>query len=98
VADLGLNYQALSRCASAARRAAGELAGLGDAYPAKSTDSTIFGKLGSSSGLAVAVDDIEKMVGSELGHADRKLRGVERALDRVESNVRAANRASGAAA
>ncbi|GAA4507290.1 hypothetical protein [Nonomuraea ferruginea] len=98
VADLGLHFQALEECASAARKAASRLSELGDDYPVTGTSSSIFGKLTDSSGLATLVDDVENTVDTELGHAGRKLRGVERALDKVEQNVRTANNASGAAA
>ncbi|MEV4104949.1 hypothetical protein AB0J42_32315 [Nonomuraea sp. NPDC049649] len=98
VADLDLHFQALEECASAARIAASKLYDLAGDYPAESVSSSIFGKLSDSSSLAGFVDDVEKLVDSELGHAHRKLKGVERALDKVEENVRTANNASGAAA
>ncbi|TMR89959.1 hypothetical protein [Nonomuraea basaltis] len=98
MAALDLHFQALEDCASAARRVASELAELVSAYPAKSTDASIFGSLSGSSGLADVVDQAENMVDGELGHARSKLQGVERALDKVRENVRTANTASGAAA
>ncbi|MFI7697916.1 hypothetical protein [Nonomuraea sp. NPDC049480] len=98
MADLDLHFQALEDCASAARKVARELADVVSTYPAKSTDSSIFGKLTGSSGLAGVIDEVEGMVDGELGHAKSKLEGVERALDKVRDNVRTANQASGAAA
>ncbi|MCK2215797.1 hypothetical protein MF672_018650 [Actinomadura sp. ATCC 31491] len=93
---LDLHFQALEDCASTARRVAKEASELGGGYPAAATDSTIFGKLADSSGLAAAVDSVENAVDGELGQAGSKLEGVERALDKVRQNVRTANRASGA--
>ncbi|HEX4815301.1 MAG TPA: hypothetical protein VFV66_21375 [Nonomuraea sp.] len=95
---LDLHFQALEDCASAARKVARELGDLVSGYPAASTDSTIFGRLADSAGLAGAVNQVESVVDGELGDARGKLDGVERALDRVEQNVRTADRASGAAA
>ncbi|MFG1613751.1 hypothetical protein ACGFI3_13380 [Nonomuraea wenchangensis] len=92
---LEVHFQALEDCASAARRVAKEAKELGGGYPAGATDSSIFGKLADSSGLASAVDAVEKAAGEELGHAGSKLEGVERALDKVRQNLRNANLASG---
>ncbi|QYC42421.1 hypothetical protein Nocox_24090 [Nonomuraea coxensis DSM 45129] len=93
---LEVHFQALEDCASAARKVAKEVNDLGGGFPAGATDSSIFGKLADSSGLASAVDAVEKAADEELGQAGSKLEGVERALDKVRQNVRTANRASGA--
>ncbi|MGW0811380.1 hypothetical protein [Nonomuraea sp. NPDC002799] len=94
MAGLALHFQALDDCGSAARGVAREIADLVSGYPAKSTDSSIFGKLADSSGLAALIDKVENVVDSELGDAQGKFEGVERALDKVRDNVRAANKAS----
>ncbi|MEW9550472.1 hypothetical protein [Nonomuraea sp. NPDC050783] len=93
---LGLHFQALEECGSAARRVAKEISDLVAGYPATATDSTIFGRLADSSGLAGAVDSVENEVDAELGSARGKLEGVERALDKVRQNVRTAEVAGGA--
>ncbi|MFF0770440.1 hypothetical protein ACFYUK_16265 [Nonomuraea wenchangensis] len=93
---LEVHFQALEDCASVALRVGKEATELGGGYPAGATDSLIFGKLADSSGLASAVDAIEKEAGGELGQAGSKLKGVEAALDKVRQNVRKANQASGA--
>ncbi|MDA0635890.1 hypothetical protein OUY22_20915 [Nonomuraea sp. MCN248] len=95
VPDL-LHFQTLDDCASAARKAARRFTELGAGYPVKNTDASIFGKLDDSTGLAGLVGQVEDLADTELGHAGKKLEGVERALDKVEQNVRTANKASGA--
>ncbi|GGL56175.1 hypothetical protein [Planomonospora parontospora] len=97
MAGVDLHYEALERCRTAAKTLAGKFADLGAGYPAKGTDSSVFGRLADSSALATAVDEVETAVDGELGHATSRLKGVERALDLVQDNVRGANRAGGAA-
>ncbi|MEU8247149.1 hypothetical protein [Nonomuraea sp. NPDC048916] len=66
----------------------------GGAFPAAKPESTIFGDLADSAGLASAVDTIEHQVADELGAAKNHLDGVERALDLVRRNIRTADDAS----
>ncbi|MFD8532942.1 hypothetical protein ACFV0L_36585 [Streptosporangium canum] len=88
MANLDIHFDALDDCRTAAKKLAGKFGDLAETYPAQSTDSSIFGKLTSSSALAAAVDGIEKTVDSEMGNVKSKLEGVERALSTVEENLR----------
>ncbi|GLW05002.1 hypothetical protein Misp01_01320 [Microtetraspora sp. NBRC 13810] len=87
-------FDALDQCRTTARKVAGDFTELGAAHPAASADSTMFGRLTDASTLAQAIDDVEKTLDSELGAVATKLRGVERALDDVEGNLRGVNRAT----
>ncbi|MEV0159262.1 hypothetical protein B0I32_103235 [Nonomuraea fuscirosea] len=99
---LDIHFQALEDCAKTAREVAGQLQ-----YTATKVESagsgllggaSIFGKLAGASGLASAVNDVETMVGDEFEAARDKIGAVAKALGAVEQNVRAANKANGAAA
>jgi hypothetical protein len=96
VARDGLYFQTLDDCRGAAQKLATKFEEVGGQYPAKSADSTIFGKLTDSSGLAAILDQVETVVDSELGKVASNLRSIERALDKVEDNIRDADKASGA--
>lgn len=95
MAKIDLHRQALEDCQSSANRLSKEFADLAGQYPAKSADSKIFGDLTGSASLAAVLDKIETGVSGELGQAQHKLQGVERALEKVVDNVRAANKSSG---
>ncbi|GAA3115415.1 hypothetical protein [Streptosporangium carneum] len=95
MAGIDYNYDALEQCRTTTRKLVGKFGELGEPYPAKGTDSTMFGRLTDASALATAVDGIEKTVDDELANVTGKLDGVERALNDVQDNVRAANTAGG---
>lgn len=96
MAGIDYNYDALEQCRTTAKKLVGKFGELGDPYPAKGTDSTVFGRLTDSSALATAVDGIERTVDEELANVTGKLKDVERALNDIEDNVRAADAANGA--
>ncbi|MFD1931559.1 MULTISPECIES: hypothetical protein [Nonomuraea] len=100
MAGLDVHFQALNECGRAAKNASKALVP-GDmmaadklpALPGKLTDSTAFGKLDNSHSLAADIDKIwTEVVKDDLEEARNKLGGVERALDKVETNIRAADR------
>ncbi|MEV4251515.1 hypothetical protein AB0J63_50285 [Streptosporangium canum] len=86
--NIDVHFDALDDCRTAARKLMGKFGALAETYPAQSTDSSIFGKLTSSSALAAAVDEIEKTVDSEMGIVQSKLDGVEHALGTVWETLR----------
>ncbi|GAA2210613.1 hypothetical protein GCM10009850_060720 [Nonomuraea monospora] len=88
---LDIHFDALDDCRTATRTLSGQFGDLADGYPAERPDSTIFGRLGGSSGLADAVRTVETTCDSEFGKARSLLKSVERALDVVQDNVRRAN-------
>ncbi|SFL23791.1 hypothetical protein SAMN05216275_1892 [Streptosporangium canum] len=88
MANLDIHFDALDDCRTAAKKIAGKFGDLAETYPAQTTDSSMFGRLTSSSELATLVDGIEKTVDSEMGDVQNKLKGVERALSTVEENLR----------
>ncbi|MEU8359061.1 hypothetical protein AB0C27_23890 [Nonomuraea sp. NPDC048882] len=100
---LDIHFQALEDCAKIAREVAGQLqytstkvetAGLSGML----AGAGMFGKLAGSAGLVSAVNEVETMVGGEFESAREKIEAVAKALGAVEQNVRAANKANGAAA
>ncbi|GAA2391668.1 hypothetical protein [Nonomuraea africana] len=94
---MDLHFEALDKCRSDALKAAGQYESVDTAMPVKAstpTDSTNFGKVGGAGGLAEAVDAAWSTLSDELGHAKKKLGGVETALDTVMDNVRAAHKAT----
>ncbi|GAA2643071.1 MULTISPECIES: hypothetical protein [Nonomuraea] len=100
MAGLDVHFQALDECARAAKNASKALVP-GDMMsprklpplPGKLTDSTVFGRLDNSQSLAIDIDKIWRdVLGTDLGLARSKLGGVERALDKVETNIRAADK------
>ncbi|MEV7009906.1 hypothetical protein [Streptosporangium sp. NPDC051022] len=96
MAGIDYNYDALEQCRTTAKKLVGKFGELGDPYPARGTDSTVFGRLTDSAALAAALDGVEKTVDDELANVTGKLRDVERALNDIEDNVRRANAANGA--
>ncbi|GGQ02559.1 hypothetical protein GCM10010140_35920 [Streptosporangium pseudovulgare] len=95
MAGVDIHFQMLDQCRTTAKTLAGKFEELGGQYPAKTADSSVFGRLTDSSGLAAALDTVEKTLDDQLGRVGKKLRLVERALDQVQDNVRGANRAGG---
>jgi hypothetical protein len=91
MAGLDIHFEALDDCRTSAKTLMGKFGDLADGYPAERPDSTIFGRLGGSSGLADAVRAVETACDSEFGKAKSLLESVERALDLVQDNVRRAN-------
>ncbi|MBB4918692.1 hypothetical protein ACFY19_39685 [Streptosporangium saharense] len=96
MAGIDYNYDALEQCRTTVKKLVGRFGDLGDPYPAKGTDSTMFGRLTDASNLATALDGIEKTIDEELANVTGKLKDVEHALNDIEDNVRTANRAGGA--
>ncbi|GAA0923030.1 hypothetical protein [Nonomuraea longicatena] len=90
-----IHFQALKDCGAAAYRLAKDFEqAYGELKPAKGTG--LFGSLDGASALDAQVAKVEEdLVKKEYGAAAERLRAVENALDRVETNVRAANAASG---
>ncbi|MER7207237.1 hypothetical protein [Streptosporangium sp. NPDC000239] len=95
MAGIDYSYDALEQCRTTVHELMKNFGELGGPYPAKTTDSTIFGRLTDSSALAEFLDGIEKTVDGELTNVTGKLKDVERALNDIEDNVRTANRAGG---
>ncbi|MET9337152.1 hypothetical protein [Nonomuraea sp. NPDC003804] len=97
VAGLDVYFQALDECAGVAANAAKVLIPadiLPDKTPppSKVTDADVFGKYDNSQNLAADIDTIWRdHITGELGEARAKLGGVERALDKVQANIRAAD-------
>ncbi|MFE3447472.1 hypothetical protein ACFXJ8_00945 [Nonomuraea sp. NPDC059194] len=102
MAGLDVHFQALDECARAANNASKALVPgammsaeklPAPPKPGTPTDSTAFGRLGNSQSLAKDIDTIwHDILETDLGLARDKLAGVERALDKVEANVRAADK------
>jgi hypothetical protein len=91
MAGLDIHFEALDDCRTSAKTVSGKFGDLAEGYPARSADSSIFGKLAGSAGLAAAVDKVESTADGEFGKAKSLVESVERALDLVEDNVRKAN-------
>ncbi|GAA3880909.1 hypothetical protein GCM10022243_51920 [Saccharothrix violaceirubra] len=91
------NAEALEQCRSAASAQAGQFGSVGDGLSGAYVDAGVFGKLGTSGGLASAVSDFQSRAGAECAAAEKLLGQVERAIDKVESavdDVEAANAGS----
>ncbi|WP_113704147.1 hypothetical protein [Nonomuraea lactucae] len=96
MAGFYLQFQALKDGQAAAGRLSKHYTELAGGYPAKGTDSTIFGRLDGAFTLAALLDRVESEVGDELRFAQRRVRSVESTLDKVWDVVRRTNRANGA--
>ncbi|GAA3471602.1 hypothetical protein [Nonomuraea roseola] len=98
MAVLDVHFKALDDCADAAADAAKRLVPadmlLGKTpAPPKDVESSIFGRLDHSHDLASDVQKIWRdILGTDLQDGRERLRGVERALDKVQSNIREADR------
>ncbi|SEM05684.1 hypothetical protein [Nonomuraea pusilla] len=88
---LDIHFSALDDCRIVARTVRGKFGDLADGYPARSPDSSIFGRLDDSGALADAVHLVETTADSEFGKAKSLIEGVETALGQVQDNVRRAN-------
>ncbi|GAA3719158.1 hypothetical protein GCM10022224_101250 [Nonomuraea antimicrobica] len=91
MAGFDIHFDALDDCRTSTKTLVGKFGDLAESYPAQRPDSTIFGRLEGSSGLADAVLDVETTCDSEFGKAKSLLDSVERALSLVEETVRRAN-------
>ncbi|MEU7896851.1 hypothetical protein AB0B45_28815 [Nonomuraea sp. NPDC049152] len=94
---MDMHFQALDKCRSDANKAAGQYESLDRAMPEKAktpTDSSIFGQVEARQSLTTAIDTAWSTLSGELGQARNKLKGVERALDKVQDNVREAHKAT----
>ncbi|GGM47068.1 hypothetical protein GCM10012275_17680 [Longimycelium tulufanense] len=81
------NNEALDQCRTTVSGQAGQYGALGDGFPARGGDATIFGKLDSSAAFSGAVDEFTGTVRSEFGAAESLLGKIERALDAVHQSV-----------
>ncbi|SDH01190.1 hypothetical protein SAMN05421505_110104 [Sinosporangium album] len=97
MAGFDIHFQALKNCGSAVYRLAKDFdQGYGQLKPAPRTDAALFGELEGGDALAAQIKSLEEgLIKKEFSDAAEKLRAVENALDQVEANVRAANRAAG---
>ncbi|MEV0617208.1 hypothetical protein AB0I81_28070 [Nonomuraea sp. NPDC050404] len=99
---LEIRYQAIEDCAGAARGVVKELTYSGQQIDTSDlgelvgglTGSDAFGQLPKATDLAEAVNSVETALGREFEAARGKIEEVAGALDQVEKNVRAANKAS----
>lgn len=79
--------EALQACRTAAGVAAGPFGAVGDAAAIVELPATAFGQLDAAGTLATAVGELTGTLATEYGAAEQRLRGVERALDKVEMVV-----------
>ncbi|WP_328855629.1 hypothetical protein OHB01_16935 [Microbispora hainanensis] len=90
-----IHFQALESCRTAVRKAWGQYESLHGGLPetpgARAAD---FGHVDGAAALAAAVDTAYSALTSEAADARTKLKGVERALETVQDNVRTANEAT----
>lgn len=93
MAGVDVHFSALDRCRTAAKTGATNFETLLEKYPAAATDSSLFGKVAGASALATVIDGVENTVSDERDEVVSKLRGTERALDDVETNIREADKA-----
>ncbi|MEU0484445.1 hypothetical protein ABZ260_35355 [Streptosporangium sp. NPDC006013] len=95
MAGIDLHFQALERCRTKVGKLANQVRDeLSDDHPAPPSNTSDYGGLTASTRLAGLVDSLEGFIDEELQQVREKLRGVERALETVQDNVRGANNAS----
>lgn len=96
-----VHFQALEECGKRAHKVA-KMLSLDDAFqntesraPTRPTATSIFGHLADSGALADAVDQVWDGLRTDLSDGESRLGSVEKAIDEVEKNLRAASKASG---
>lgn len=91
---LDVHYKALEECGRAAYRLAKDFdRAYGELKPAAETDAAkLFGKLDGAAALVGQIKKVdEETIKKEFGEAAERLRAVEKALDKVEQNVKEAD-------
>nr|WP_189181284.1 hypothetical protein [Microbispora rosea] len=97
MAGFDIHFQALESCRTAVRRAWGQYESLHGGLPdSPDTGSALFGRVDGAAALAEAVDTAYGVLSAETADARTKLKGVERALEAVQDNVRTAHKATSA--
>jgi hypothetical protein len=95
VAGFDIHFQALESCRTAVSKAWGQYESLHGGLPeAPGTPAAAFGHADGAAALAAAVDTAYAALTAETSDARNKLKGVERALESVQDNVRTANKAT----
>ena len=95
VAGFDIHFQALESCRTAVSKASGQYETLHGGLPeTPGTRAAAFGRVDGAAALAGAIDTAFAALTAEVADARTKLKGVERALESVQDNVRTANTAT----
>ncbi|MET9343704.1 MULTISPECIES: hypothetical protein [unclassified Nonomuraea] len=91
MAGFDIYFDALEDCASKAKGVANQFRAIADRTPPTTAGGT-FGSLDErSAALTKLVNDLDKKVDAEMGHAYQNLDKVETAIDTVVANVKKAD-------
>ncbi|MEU7877329.1 hypothetical protein [Microbispora bryophytorum] len=95
MAGFDIHFQALESCRTAVSKAWGQYESLHGGLPeTPGTRAAAFGHVDGAAALAAAVDTAYAALTVEVADARTKLKGVERALESVQDNVRTAHKAT----
>ncbi|SDF58910.1 hypothetical protein SAMN05216553_102195 [Lentzea fradiae] len=87
MAGAKFNTEAMEQCRTTVSSQAGQFGAIGDGFSTQCGNPDIFGKLGSSGALSGAVAAMDQAGAQEFDAAEKVLRKVESALDKIQSNV-----------
>lgn len=79
--------EALDGCRMAASAEAGRLGAVGDGIGQTTVDAGMFGQLAGAGEMAAAITGFGDALATEYEASEQRLRGVERALDAVQTSV-----------
>ncbi|MEV7803887.1 hypothetical protein AB0O28_13140 [Microbispora sp. NPDC088329] len=95
MAGFDIHFQALESCRTAVSKAWGQYESLHGGLPeTPGTPAAAFGHVDGAAALAEAVGTAYAALTAETADARNKLKGVERALETVQDNVRTAHKAT----
>lgn len=87
MAGAKFNTEAMEQCRTTVSSQAGQFGAIGDGFSNQYGNPDIFGKLGSSGALSGAVTAVDQAGAQEFEAAEKVLRKIESALDKIQTNV-----------